>query len=447
MPITVFTQSKKDLATIYIRVREGGNAAAGKGIDGKAKTQFSINPARLEKGKFKDYKTPKGASADVKAEYKEHQKALNKTKDNIHHLVSRVNKRLNNRKDYEIINSAWLKEVISPKKESTTTLLHDYFDVYFNSKKSSIRNSTIKKLKSVQKRLKRFEDDNHSVYIAEVDRIFKSNLFEWLDSNGYGHNTKIQMLKNIVTICNHSREKRGLATHPDLLTLTKGEGYQKTPHIFLNNDDLKKIREAKLESTRLNIARDWLLISCETGQRMSDFLKFAKNNIENIDGDLFLTIQQEKTSTPVYIYLNSYVTDILENYNNDFPPMFTDKVSSNETFYNRLIKEVCRISNISEMVKANMRQSKDNRYKIVEVPKYTAVSSHIGRRSFATNYYGKLSTELLMSVTGHTTEKQFLDYVGLPPISKAKDFARAYKLFKQDQDKPIEFEVIKNARL
>lgn len=446
MPITVFTQSKKDLAPIYIRVREGGNSATGKGIDAKAKTQFSVNPGRLEKGRFKDYKTKKGASARVKAEYKEKQEALNDLRENIQLLISKVNNKLNNRKDYEIINSAWLKEVISPKKESTTTLLHDYFDVYFNSKKSSIRQSTIKKLGSVQTRLKRYEDDNKPVYIAEVDRKFKSNLFEWMDSNGYGHNTKLQMLKNIVTICNHSKEKRGLATHPDLTILMKDEKLNKTPHVYLNHNDLDKIRNAKIEDSRLNIARDWLLLSCETAQRISDFLKFTKDNIESIDGDLFLNIEQEKTKTPVYIFLTPKATEIIEKYSGGFPPMFSDKVGSNEAVYNRLIKKVCEVAKINEIVKANMRMSKNNRYQIVEVPKHKAVSSHIGRRSFATNYYGKLPTELLMSVTGHKTEKQFLAYVGKPPIDKAKDFARAYKKFKLEQDKPIEFEVIKNAQ-
>jgi outer membrane protein OmpA-like peptidoglycan-associated protein len=446
MSITIFTQSKKHLAPIYIRVREGGNSAIGKGIDAKAKTQFSINPNRLEKGKFKDYKTPKGANANKKLEYKEKQQALTAVRENIQLLISKINSRLNNRKDYEIINSAWLKEVVNPQKESTTTLLHDYFDVYFKSKKSSIRQSTISKLGSIQKRLKHFEDDNRPVYIAEVDKIFKTKLFNWLDNNGYGHNTKVQMLKNIVTICNHSRDNNGLKTHPDLLTLTKDEKYKKTPHVFLNKKDLVKIKNTTLDSTTLNVARDWLLISCETGQRISDFLKFSKSNIENIDGDLFLNIEQEKTETPVYIYLTENVTEILTKYNNEFPPMFSKNIDSNETIYNRLIKEVCRLSDVKELVKANMRQTKTNRYKIVEIPKFKAVSSHIGRRSFATNYYGRLPTELLMSVTGHKTEKQFLDYVNLPPISKAKDFARAYKMLKVEQDKPIEFEVIKNAQ-
>ena len=44
--------------------------------------------------------------------------------------------------------------------------------------------------------------------------------------------------------------------------------------------------------------------------------------------------------------------------------------------------------------------------------KWKLVTSHIGRRSFATNFYGVIPTSYLIYVTGHTTEKMFLTYIG-----------------------------------
>jgi integrase len=44
--------------------------------------------------------------------------------------------------------------------------------------------------------------------------------------------------------------------------------------------------------------------------------------------------------------------------------------------------------------------------------KWELVSSHIGRRSFATNLYGKIPTTYLIYVTGHSTETMFLTYIG-----------------------------------
>ena len=39
--------------------------------------------------------------------------------------------------------------------------------------------------------------------------------------------------------------------------------------------------------------------------------------------------------------------------------------------------------------------------------------------SFATNHYGKLPTPVIMSATGHTTEKMFLAYIGKTPKDNA----------------------------
>ena len=38
--------------------------------------------------------------------------------------------------------------------------------------------------------------------------------------------------------------------------------------------------------------------------------------------------------------------------------------------------------------------------------------THIMQRSFASNYYGKIETPLLMNITGHTKESTFLTYIG-----------------------------------
>jgi integrase len=44
--------------------------------------------------------------------------------------------------------------------------------------------------------------------------------------------------------------------------------------------------------------------------------------------------------------------------------------------------------------------------------KWELVSSHIGRRSFATNHFGKIPTPIIMAATGHKLESSFLKYIG-----------------------------------
>jgi integrase len=52
-------------------------------------------------------------------------------------------------------------------------------------------------------------------------------------------------------------------------------------------------------------------------------------------------------------------------------------------------------------------------------PKYELITSHTMRRSFATNYFGKIETPILMEITGHSRESTFLSYIGENPNKDA----------------------------
>ena len=52
-------------------------------------------------------------------------------------------------------------------------------------------------------------------------------------------------------------------------------------------------------------------------------------------------------------------------------------------------------------------------------PKYELICAHDLRRSFATNYFGKVETPILMSITGHSKETTFLSYIGANPNKDA----------------------------
>ena len=77
--------------------------------------------------------------------------------------------------------------------------------------------------------------------------------------------------------------------------------------------------------------------------------------------------------------------------------------------YNERIKEIAKLAHLTEPVKARKRLG--FRTKEIKTEKWKFISSHIGRRSFATNFYGKIPTPLLMEATGHSTEQMFLKYI------------------------------------
>ena len=50
------------------------------------------------------------------------------------------------------------------------------------------------------------------------------------------------------------------------------------------------------------------------------------------------------------------------------------------------------------------------------------ISTHIGRRSFASNFYGNIPTPTIIKVTGHSKEETFLKYINKSDNSHLDSF-------------------------
>lgn len=430
MTINFFIQSKKDPAPIYVRL------AHNRELDLKLKTKFSIPPSNFHKGQIRMNRI--SGSPDLKNLIKKENDSLAEFQGQLDALKNKIINRFNKREDHEIINAEWLNDILNPRKSKAIPhRLYDYFDFFFESKKGSLKPSTLKKMKVFQSRVYNYEIEHPKVLIEQVNKKFAASLQRWCEKENYAHNTIVKTLKVIVTVCNHAREN-GIPTHPELEFISKGLKYHKTTHIHLTFEEIQKIIDAEIKDEQTDIARDWLIISCFTAQRVSDFLRFTKENIVTMEGMKFLDISQEKTQKSVYIPLNDEVLKVLDKRNGHFPPIFSDNVESNKAIYNRLIKDVCAEAKIEEEVQVYRKDKDTNRYQLKSMPKYDAVSTHIGRRSFATNYYGKINKALLISATGHSSEQQFLKYVGKQGSHNAISLARAMREYKNIQDKAVE---------
>ena len=80
---------------------------------------------------------------------------------------------------------------------------------------------------------------------------------------------------------------------------------------------------------------------------------------------------------------------------------------------NKQLKEVLKFAGITQMVTAYKYNGKIKRKEKGIFPKYAVMASHDLRRSFATNFYGKIPTPILMNMTGHSRGTTFLKYIGL----------------------------------
>jgi integrase len=422
MTVKYYLQSDSNPSSIYVRIREGSL------VDAKANTNFLVNPDAFNKGEIKLFKIPPKASAEDKKIIQEKNDYLNELQSKLNTLKSYLISLLNNKKEYEIIDSKWLKEIIKPSKtdDELPITLVEYFEKYLDYKKKSLAESTYKRQKSIKARIEKFTKEKGRVYIQNINLKFSNEFQLWCDKVGYDVNTTKKTLQVIKTVCNHAYEN-GLVIHPDLNRIDKELKYKKSENITLSFEEIKRISAVDIEDIKVDVARDWLVISCYTAQRVSDFLRFSKENIVKIKGEELLDIRQKKTDKPIYLPILDEVKKILEKRNGEFPPLFSNNKDSNATIYNELIKQVCKLAEINEVVEVKLKDIKENRYKLKQVPKYRAVSTHIGRRSFATNFYGKINTALLIGATGHSTEAQFLRYVGKSGTQNALDLALAMK--------------------
>lgn len=247
---------------------------------------------------------------------------------------------------------------------------------------------------------------SHTITIVMIDENLIEDFKEFSKVNLYSENTTARDIKRFKEIANHA-QKKGLKVNPNVndIKATKKD----VPVIYLTTDEIQSIEGAEIKIENYDIARDWLLISCYTGQRISDFMRFTSNMIRDEKGKKFLDFKQVKTQKNMSIPLSSKVLKILAKYGNEFPP------KQIEQKYNKYIKSVCKIANINEPTEGTIKQKVEDcesqRGVYGVYPKWKLISSHTGRRSFATNQFGKMPTSYIKYFTGHSTEKQLLAYI------------------------------------
>lgn len=318
-----------------------------------------------------------------------------------------------NKTDPQTISKDWLQLQIelyyNPPQESEDkipTNLIEYIDFYIDYRKHEIKPRTVTKYNVIKHKLERLQETRKKpILIKDVDENFKKEFLDYQKSKGYAQNTIQRELSFIKTFCKHARYL-GIETSPqlDLLRLEKA----KAEKIYLTFDELETIEKTELKFDYLDNARDWLIISCYTGQRVSDLLRFTSDMMRVEDGKSLLEFTQKKTGKVMTVPLHKKVLQILKKRNGAFPRQISDQR------YNEYIKLVCKEAGLTEKVHGGKQMKTENGIRKIsgKYPKWELVTSHIGRRSFATNFYGKVPTTYLIYITGHSSEMMFLNYIG-----------------------------------
>ena len=184
-----------------------------------------------------------------------------------------------------------------------------------------------------------------------------------------------------------------------------------------------------MPTPRMELAKEWMIIGCFTAQRISDLYRLESSMIVYENNIPFIYLKQYKTEKKVKIPVHYKVEEILKKYNLSFPPNFSSNEKSNRTMLSGLIKEVCKISGINEVVRGRLNGAIGN------YPKYQLISNHTLRRSFASNFYGMegWNTPMVMEITGHSTEKNFYKYVDKDNFTLSEKAALNFAKMKHEE--------------
>ena len=232
----------------------------------------------------------------------------------------------------------------------------------------------------IQIKLQRLEGaSGKTIYISEINEDFKQEFYNYCKEENYSQNTIQRELNIIKTFCKFARSK-GIQVDSELDSLKLPK--EKIDNIYLSLKEIGLIESTDIDKPHHSNARDWLIISCFTGQRISDFMRFTKEMIRIEKGKSLIEFEQQKTGKLMTIPIHAKVQQILDKNKGEFPYRISDQR------YNDYIKEVCKIAGIDEEIqgKKQLNISKENETKKIRrvegvYPKYELVTSHIGRRT------------------------------------------------------------------
>jgi integrase len=196
--------------------------------------------------------------------------------------------------------------------------------------------------------------------------------------------------------------------------------------VALNFKEVKALANLDLEDNeRLTKIKDIFVFGCLTGLRYSDISRIGKLNFTTINKSgsplSIIDVITKKTGERVNVPLHDIAKDIIKRNGGTLP-----RVPSNQK-YNSYLKELCEFAEMTETVQ--LRKSVGGKSKVKESIKFENITSHTARRTFATIAYMefKMPIVLIMKMTGHKSEKEFLKYVQMDRTSAAIEISNYFK--------------------
>ena len=265
-------------------------------------------------------------------------------------------------------------------------------------------NATVSIIEGFQKKYGSIGFESFSV---EFYNKFKDYCFKDLGYKDSTFSTRIGNLKAIL----RNAEEMGIVVNQGY----KSRSFKKIKYVsnavYLSEEEILRLRDFDFKgiASYREIADDFI-VRCYIGTRFSDS-DIKKSNIITEKGIDFLKIFTKKTLTQVHIPVHKTARKILDKYD-----WSIKKFSNAHT--NEALKDIFRIAGFTSVI--SLAETVNGEVRIIEKQKWELISTHTARRTLATNMFlFGVSPSLICVITGHTTEKQLMDYVKADNLSKA----------------------------
>lgn len=192
--------------------------------------------------------------------------------------------------------------------------------------------------------------------------------------------------------------------------------------VYLTMEEINRIRTYTPRGRVRRAVKRLFMIECLTGARMSDCEKITAENISEDGRTITYVAKKSKieVSVPVHKWLRPFLVQ-----GDPLAPLEINCFS-----YNRCIRDICRACDIDDNVKVFSKGKEESG------PKWNFVSSHTGRRSFATNLSLKgIPLEQIALMMGHMSGntpniQMTQNYI----VAKPKLDNKVFRIFGTDED-------------
>ncbi|MEO6758202.1 MAG: phage integrase SAM-like domain-containing protein [Saprospiraceae bacterium] len=299
--------------------------------------------------------------------------------------------------------------------------LFSFIQTFIDEKKVQPR-GTWKILQTVFWLLKSYAEERTGGQLSyeNIDFAFFSDFKAWLFAAPREHSANyaakvVSVLRQFL----RDAQRRGYHSKTDFQNFTVKK--VKTTKIALSFEELETMYKMDLgDNQRLERVRDLFLIGAYTGLRFSDFTRIRPELIEAVNGESILSITTQKTGEQVSIPLLPIPLALLRKYNFEAPKISNQKM-------NDYLKELGQLAGMTG--KMIVIGSKGGKREDLTAEKWEKLTTHVARRSFATNFYrAGIQPGVLMKITGHSTERQFMQYIAIDGKENAQHFADLHKL-------------------